>query len=162
MRRFTFRHLPHATPRIVALAGLGAALAIAGLLFLSDATQLAWMVASFGATCVLLFAAPTAIVSQPVNVVAGHVVSSIIGLGLAHILPGSHILAGVAVGLSISVMMVFRIVNPPAGATALVAYTSAAGWWFLLFPVTAGSVGLVLFATVYHRMTGGTYPLPTK
>jgi CBS-domain-containing membrane protein len=55
-------------------------------------------------------------------------------------------------------MMLLRLVNPPAGATALVAYGSGAGWWFVAFPVAAGSVALVLFASLYHHVTGGVYP----
>lgn len=162
MRRFTFRHLPHTKLSTAALGGIGATLAITGLLYLSDFTHLAWFAAPFGASSVLLFAAPTAIVSQPINVVGGHMVSCLIGLLCWQFFPGSHLVAGLAVGLSISAMMLLRVVNPPAGATAFVAYTSGAGWWFFLFPSLLGSVALVAFAALYHRMTGGTYPLPTK
>lgn len=156
-----FRHQPHSNARNRWLALVGGTVAIAALLYATDFTHMPMMVASFAATCVLLFAAPTAIVSQPINVIGGHMVSCAIGLLCAWAWPDSHIAAGLAVGLSITAMMALRVVNPPAGATALVAYTAGGGWWFFVFPVSVGSVALVLFAVAYHRATGGTYPLQT-
>ena len=162
MRRFYFRHMPASGWVAAGVAALGATLMIAGVLYLGDITQQTMMVASFGATAVLLFATPNSPVSQPINVVGGHVIAAAIGLTLAAILPDNHLLAGLAVGLSIAAMMLLRIINPPAGATGLVAYLTHPGWMFLLFPVLFGSVALILFATVFHRLRGVEYPLPPK
>lgn len=144
------------------LAGLGAALVIAAVLHFGDVIQMPMMVASFGATAVLLFATPTSPVSQPANVIAGHVLSAFIGLCLVAIRPDNHMLAGLSVGLAIFAMMILRIVNPPAGATALVAYLTNPGWIFLLFPVLSGSIVLIALATVLHRLRDIEYPLQPK
>lgn len=162
MRRYFFRHMQASGLQSACLAGLGAAVVIAAVLHLGDVFQTPMMVASFGATAVLLFATPTSPVSQPVNVIAGHAVSALIGLCLVAIRPDSHILAGLSVGLSIAAMMVLRIVNPPAGATGLVAYLTHPGWSFLLFPVIAGSIVVIALATVLHRLRGIEYPLHPK
>ncbi len=160
MRRFIFRHQPKAHPRVALLSGLGAALAVGGLAFLNDVVGLAMLMAPLGATCVLLFAAPSSPLSQPVNVVGGHVVARVIGVGLHFIMPHSFWIAGIAVGLAVATMVFLRLVHPPAGATALVAYVSAASWSFLLFPVALGSLALVAIATLYHRIMKTPYPTP--
>jgi CBS-domain-containing membrane protein len=160
MKHFFHRPQPRAANKAALLAGLGAALAIAALQFLSDTSGLPWVVASMGASCVLLFAAPAAPFSQPANVIGGHCVAALIGVVLAAIAPGHFWGAGLVVGLAISSMMVLRMVHPPAGATALVAYLTKASWGFLLFPVFAGAVVLVAVAWAYHRLLGAKFPLP--
>lgn len=158
MRRFFKPHLPKQQLKTIVLAGLGAALAIAFLAFAADLAKTTMLVAPFGATCVLLFAAPGAPLSQPLNVVAGHFVAAAIGVATFSVLPIGILTGAVAVGIAVAAMVALRITHPPAGATALVA--GAAGTWsFLLFPVLAGSLVLVLVATAYHRMTGHAYPV---
>lgn len=163
MKRFIFTHQPSSSLLSIVLAGAGGGLAIAGLSWLSSLTAMSWLAAPFGASCVLLFVAPGASYSQPVNVIGGHLVSAAIGIALAVYLPGQFQFWGVAmaVGLAISAMMILRMVHPPAGATAMVTYLAAAKWMFLLFPIAAGAVALVIFAAIYHRLTGGSYPTAT-
>jgi CBS-domain-containing membrane protein len=160
MRRFIHRHQPKAHPRTALFAGLGAALAIGGLAFVNDVIGLAMLMAPLGASCVLLFAAPQSPLSQPANVIGGHVLSGVVGLGLHFALPGSFWMAGLAVGAAVAAMVYLRVVHPPAGATALVAYLTAVSWSFLLFPVALGSVALVAVATFYHRLLRTPYPAP--
>ena len=160
MDRFIHLHLPHSQWQKAALAGLGTALAIGLLGYFSEVTTFIMLVAPFGASCVLMFGMPSSPVSQPINVVGGHMFSAVIGLALHFILPGSVVAEGMAVGLAVAGMMLLRIVHPPAGATALVAYLTATSWLFLFFPVAVGSVALVLIAAIYHRLTKATYPHP--
>ena len=160
MRRFIHRHQPKAHPRVALLAGLGTALAIGGMAFVNDVIGLTVLMAPLGATCVLLFAAPQSPLSQPVNVIGGHMLAAAVGLGLHFAIPGSFWMAGLAVGLAVAAMVYLRIVHPPAGATALIAYLTAVSWSFLLFPVALGSVALVAVATFYHRLMRTPYPAP--
>lgn len=160
MDRFIHRHLPHSTWGTALLAGVGSALVVGLLGYVSEITTFIMLVAPFGATCVLLFGMPTSPVSQPVNVVAGNVVAAIIGLSLHFLLPNSFVAEGLSVGLAVSAMMLLRIVHPPAGATALVAYLTATSWWFVLFPIAVGSIALVIVAAIFHPVTKVTYPHP--
>jgi CBS-domain-containing membrane protein len=160
MRRFTFRHLPVTPVRTAILAGLGAGAAIGALGYLTQIVGLVLLMAPLGASCVLLFAAPTSPLSQPVNVIGGHIIAGLFGVAAHFVFPNTFWMAGVAVGLAISALMLLRLVHPPAGATALVAYISATSWTFLLFPVAVGSITLVAIATAYHRLTNTTYPVP--
>ncbi len=162
MKRFYFRHVQPSGPLSSLMACAGASLMIAAVLYLGDVVQAPMIVASFGATAVLLFATPASPVSQPINVVAGHFIAAGIGLVLAKCLVDNHVLAGLSVGLSIGAMMLLRITNPPAGATGLVAYMTHPGWMFLLFPVLFGCIALIIFATVFHRLRGVEYPLAPK
>ena len=158
MKHFYHRHLPSVGWRVAVTAGLGAAIAIALLTFATDYAHALMLMGPFGATCVLLFAAPTAPLSQPANVVGGHFLSALIGLGLGILLPMGNMTGAFAVGLAIAGMLLLRVVHPPAGATALVAATSGS-WSFLVFPVLSGAIVLVIIAAIYHHSTGKTYPL---
>jgi CBS-domain-containing membrane protein len=162
MRRFYFRHMQASSLTTALVAGLGAALMIAAIFYLGDLIKSPMIVASFGATAVLLFATPASPVSQPINVIGGHMVSACIGLALAGIMIDNHWLAGLSVGLSVSAMMLLRIVNPPAGATGLVAYLTHPGWMFLFFPVLIGSIALIVIASVFHHARGVEYPIMPK
>ncbi len=159
MKSFWHRHQPPMRVHSALLAGAGAALALAALGFLGEWTGHLWLIAPFGASAVLIFAAPTAVLSQPANLVGGHVTGALIALALVAVFPGHVWLAAVAAGLAITTMVLMRIVHPPAGATALLAYLTSAEWTFLFLPVLAGSILLVAFAWGWQRLIGGTYPL---
>lgn len=159
MKRFLYRHQPPMHLRSAALAGAGATLALAALGLIGFLTSSLWLIAPLGASCVLLFAAPSAVLSQPMNLVCGHFIAAVIALVLVAVAPGHVWLAAGAAGLTISAMVVLRIVHPPAGATALVAYLTQADWTFLFVPALAGSLLLVVIAWGWHRVIGGTYPL---
>lgn len=158
MKHFVHRHQPPSSPRGILLAGLGAAVAVGLLALVTDHTTLLLLMAPFGASAVLLFAAPAAHLSQPANLVGGHMLAAAIGLASFSLLPAGFLASSCAVGLAVASMVAFRIVHPPAGATALVAAT-AKSWSFLLFPVLSGSLLLVLIAVLYHRSAGTPYPL---
>ncbi len=159
MKQFFFRHQPPIRLFAAVAAGCGAALIIAAMALATKFGPVVWIMAPFGASCVLLFASPHAPLSQPANIMGGNIVSAIVGVACVLVAPDHFWMAGVAVGVSISLMMLLRVVHPPAGATALLAYLTGAGWFFILFPVLAGSVLLVAFATLWHRYTGGNYPM---
>ena len=143
-------------------AGIGGALAISTLALLGYASDNALLMAPFGATCVLLFSLPMSPLSQPVNVIGGHLVSIAIGLALHTFLPFEWWSVGLAVGLAITAMAILRITHPPAGADPLVVFFSSPGWEYLIFPVAIGSVFLVITAWTFHMLPPQTsYPLPT-
>ncbi|MEM6482295.1 MAG: HPP family protein [Pseudomonadota bacterium] len=158
MQSFFKRRLPKPTAIAVVLAGVGGALAIAVLLALGKALSLMLVIAPFGASCVLLFALPSAPLSQPANVVGGHLVAALAGLILLSLLPDPWWTPAIAVGLAISAMAALRVTHPPAGANPLVIFLLEPNWLFLLAPVLLGTICLVAVAVLYHRYTGNTYP----
>lgn len=158
MHAFFARHLPKPKMTAVLLAGLGGAIAILVLLALGDALEVALIIAPFGASCVLIFGLPSAPLSQPVNVVAGHVVSAAAGMIAFSLFPDAWWYPALGVGLAISAMAALRVTHPPAGANPLVIYGLEPGWTFLAVPALAGAVLLVGVGVAYHRLTGGAYP----
>ena len=114
------------------------------------------LVASMGASAVLLFAVPHGQLSQPWPVLAGHVVSATIGVACAKWIAPVEVAAACAVGLSIGAMHGLKCIHPPGGATALTAVLGgpavhALGFQFVLLPVAANAVFMVAAAVAYNR-----------
>ncbi|MGD9888499.1 MAG: HPP family protein [Halothiobacillaceae bacterium] len=111
------------------------------------------MLGSFGASCVLVFGYPDVPFSQPRNVVAGHVISSLVGLVFLTAF-GSHWWAvALAVGTAIALMMLTRTVHPPAGSNPVIVFLIQPAWGFLLFSTLVGALVLVAVALVYNNAT---------
>lgn len=126
---------------------------------LSKVTSMPWLMAPFGASCVLLFAAPASPLAQPINVVAGHLTATAVGLLFLAVFPDAWWSMSASVGVSIALMVALRITHPPAGADPIVVFWSQPGWDYLAFPVLVGSVILVVTATIFHRLAGSAiYP----
>jgi CBS domain-containing membrane protein len=148
-------------------ACLGAAIGIAltgvvGWLTLG-ASAGPWLVAPVGASAVLLFAVPASPLAQPWSIVGGNVVSALVGVAIAQIVPLPVIAAGLAVGLAILAMSLLRCLHPPGGAAALTAViggkaVAGLGFAFPFLPVGLNSVLLVLVGLAFHRFSGHSYP----
>lgn len=98
------------------------------------------VVASMGASAVLLFATPHSALSQPWSLLGGHLISALIGITCAKLLANPLYAGAVAVALSIGAMHYLRCLHPPGGATALVTVLGgeqvrALGYGFLVTPV---------------------------
>jgi CBS-domain-containing membrane protein len=121
---------------------------------LSQLTETPWLMAPFGATCVILFAAPASPLAQPRNVIIGHLVTSAVGLIALYGFGDSIIVMSLAVGVAIMLMQYLRVVHPPAGANPLViilAGQGAVGFDYLFMPVLIGSVVLVVIASIINN-----------
>ena len=159
IRRLFVRLQPAQSLPTVIKSGLGGVLAIGMVAWLSYVTGHLLLMAPFGATCVLLFSVPDSPLSQPANVVGGHLVSTAIGLLLHTLLPMEWWSLGLAVGLAIAAMAALRVTHPPAGADPLVVFLDSPGWSYLGLPVASGSLVLVLIAWLFHGLPPRTaYP----
>ncbi len=145
------------------LSGLGGCAAIMAVLVVSGwfvgADSAALLVASMGASAVLLFAVPHGALSQPWAVVGGHVVSAIVGTTCAVLLGSTLVGAALAVGLAIGVMQLLRCVHPPGGATALSAVIGgpgvhALGFGYVFTPVLLNAAVIVLVAVAFNAFFG--------
>ncbi len=150
---------PKPSGKSIALAWLGGVVAIAAVAALSSALSAVLILGSFGASCVLIFGYPDVPFSQPRNIVAGHVLSSAIGILFLHLFGPAWWALALAAGTAIAVMMATRTVHPPAGSNPVIVFLSQPGWNFLLFPTLIGALVLVLVALVYNNATrAGRYP----
>ena len=144
---------PLAPSLVISLASLGGAVAIAAVAVAGQSLDIALILGSFGASCVLLFGFPDVPFSQPRNVVGGHFVSSLIGLAFLTILGPGWWSLSLAVGTAIAAMMLLRTVHPPAGSNPVIVFTTHPSWSFLWFPTLTGAMLLVLVALVYLNAT---------
>lgn len=150
---------PLAKGKHIAIAALGAFIAVSVIAIGSRAPHDLLIMGSFGGTCVLLFGFPDSPFAQPRNVIFGHTASYTIGLIAAKLLGGHWWSLGIALALSVAVMMAFGIVHPPAGANPVIIYLSFhyskvdPGWHSILFPALLGAATLVAVAVVYNNLT---------
>ncbi|MCC0007193.1 MAG: HPP family protein [Hyphomicrobiaceae bacterium] len=113
------------------------------------------MVASMGASAVLLFAVPHGALSQPWAVVVGHVASAAIGVAAARSVGDTVLAAALAVGIAIAAMHYLRAIHPPGGATALTAVIGgpqvhALGFQLVVTPVLVNALIIVSVAVAVN------------
>ena len=115
----------------------------------------ALIVASMGASAVLLFAVPHGPLSQPWPVFGGHILSAIIGVSCAKFIPEVMLAASVAVGAAIGLMYFLRCIHPPGGATAISAVIGGEavhelGYLYVITPVLLNVMVILVVATVFN------------
>ena len=137
-------------------AGLGATVGLgaAGLFVLSPAVDPhlgLYLIAPFGATSVLIFAAPNSPLAQPWSVMVGNVLGAVVGVAACFLIadPASRI--ALAVGLTMVAMGLARAIHPSGGAVVMTAAMSpdeiqGLGFHFALMPVALGTALMVLIA----------------
>lgn len=151
------------------ISAVGGLVAILGILLVSSQfTELpgaTLLVASMGASAVLLFAVPHGQLAQPWPLAGGHIISAIVGVSCALLISDKLLAASLAVGLSIFAMHYLRCIHPPGGATALSAVMGGAsvqtlGYWFVLTPVALNvSVILIIGVLFNYPFTWRRYPV---
>lgn len=121
-----------------------------------------FIVASVGASAVILFVLPGSPFAQPWSVVGGYLVSAASGVLAAIYAPNVAWAAAFATGLAILGMLALRCLHPPGGAVALTPVLGgellhAMGWKFLLSPVLTSAVLLVAMAFVFNNLLPGRH-----
>ena len=138
---------------------LGGALSIFALILFGrwglDGTGGTCVIASMGASAVLLFAVPHGQLSQPWPVIAGHGFSALIGVLCARYIPHLELAGACAVGLSIGIMHQFKCIHPPGGATALTAVIGGQaihdlGFAYVIFPILINAALMVTLAVLLN------------
>lgn len=143
------------------VSGLGAVVAIAVTAWVTHIhvgpVVTPFMIASMGASAVLLFGVPHSPLSQPWAFAGGHLVSAAIGVAAAVYVPDFFLAAGLAVGVSITAMYYLRCLHPPGGATALLAVIGdqqvhGLGFDYIALPVLANVAVLLAAALLVNRV----------
>ncbi|MGY2461714.1 HPP family protein [Vreelandella sulfidaeris] len=123
------------------------------------------IVGSFGATSVLIYAAPDSPFAQPSHVLFGSIVSAAIGVACYQGLGATPLAMALAVSLAILAMQLTHTVHPPGAAAALIAVAGEEsvhqlGWWFPLLPIGLGCVIMLVIAILVNNLARHRrYPL---
>jgi CBS domain-containing membrane protein len=118
-----------------------------------------FLIGSFGASSVLIYGVIQSPLAQPRNLIGGHVISALVGVTIAWLLPDIlWLTAPLAVSQSIVMMQITKTLHPPGGATALIAVIGSEkiknlGFWYVLSPVLTGCLILLLTALIFNNIT---------
>lgn len=148
----------HAERLISAIGGVLAIFATFSIstFYLGD-SAVPLIVPSMGASAVLLFAAPHSALTQPWNVLGGHIISALIGVACYQLVPHEIAAASLAVGIAIGAMYYLRCIHPPGGATALAAVIGgesvhSLGYGFVLTPVLLNVLVMLVIAVAFNYL----------
>ena len=118
-----------------------------------------WLMASLGASALLVFVLPGSPMAQPWAVIAGNTISALIGIAVGLVINEPLLAMPIAASLSIFGMFILRCLHPPAAAVALIVVLGhVTHFRYALFPVMVDSILLVVAGAIYSNMTGKKYP----
>ena len=154
------------------LGGIGAAVTITILTYITFESVLSgtnyglWLTASFGSSVVVVFGYPNNEFAQPKNVLFSHIVCTLVGIVFVSLFKITQdrsiffLAIGLAVGISVMLMMIFKIAHPPAGGNTIVVIMAQESFQFLLFPIITGAVTIIIGGVIYNRfILKKKYPL---
>ncbi|GMO34114.1 MAG: HPP family protein [Termitinemataceae bacterium] len=137
--------------KALVFAFVGGFIAIFVLASITNVSEFVFIMAPFGASCVLAFGAWESPLAQPRNIIGGHFIASVLGLIILQLCGNYTWSIALAVGIVIAVMVLTKTTHPPAGADPIIIITTGAGWNFLFFPVLIGAVILTIIALILNR-----------
>ena len=136
------------------LAGLFSIITIGALTLLTYKTELGvFLIASFGSSMVLLYGYPENPFAQPKNIFFGHLLTSVVGIVFLFFtaLP-AFIVIPLAVGLGVSLMILFKVSHPPAGGNPIIIIIGSVSIDYLIIPIITGSIIIIVFGIVLNRL----------
>src|SRR6266853_1457809 len=108
-----------------AVAGLGAAIAIGVMEWLSVASHYPLAIIPFATSIVLVIGSPDAEPAQPRALIGGHVVSTLVGLAVLKVTGPGIWAAAAGVGLAVLAMYLTGTFHPPAGINPLLVISNS-------------------------------------
>ena len=135
------------------IAGLAASIIIGVLSFLSFETSTGfWLMFSFGSTTLIVLIFYESEFAQPSNIFFGHLLGIIVGILFNEFFGISFITLGLSVGTTVTLMMYFKIIHPPAAANPLIALFADVSLNYIIFPVLVGSVVIIFLTILINRL----------
>ena len=154
------------------MGGIGAGITIGILTYktfqsiLSGTNYGLWLAASFGSSVVVVFGYPENEFAQPKNVLLGHLLCALVGIIFVTLFKITqdrsifYLAIGLAVGISVMLMMAFKVTHPPAGGNTIVVMLTQNSFQFLIFPIMVGAITIIIGGIIYNRfILKKNYPL---
>ena len=135
------------------VAGLSASIIIGVLAFLSFETSTGfWLMFSFGSSTLIVLIFYESEFAQPGNIFFGHLLGIVIGILFNEFFGISFVTLGLAVGTTVTFMMYFKVIHPPAAANPLIAMFADVSLNYILFPVITGSISIILLSIIFNKI----------
>ena len=135
------------------VAGISASIIIGILAFLSFETSTGfWLMFSFGSSTLIVLIFYESEFAQPGNIFFGHLLGIVIGILFNEFFGISFITLGLAVGTTVTLMMYFKIIHPPAAANPLIALFADISLEYILFPVIAGAIVIIFLSVIINKL----------
>jgi CBS-domain-containing membrane protein len=138
------------------VVGVGACALLSSWFF--EPQDLTLMIGSMGASAVLVYGAPHNPLSQPRNLIGGHMVSALVGVICYQCFGVTlWLAAALSVSFALVAMLLTKTLHPPGGATALIAVIGDAkihklGFLYVLLPAAASAAILCLIALLVNNL----------
>ena len=111
-----------------------------------------FLIASFGSSMVLLFGYPESPFAQPKNIFFGHLLTALVGVIFSNFVPlPIFITIPIAVGLGVSLMILFNVTHPPAGGNPIIVIIGSVSLDYLINPIITGSIIVLAFGIAINR-----------
>ena len=134
------------------VAGISASIIIGILAFLSFETSTGfWLMFSFGSTTLIVLIFYESEFAQPGNIFFGHLLGITIGILFNEFFGISFVTLGLAVGTTVTLMMYFKVIHPPAAANPLIALFADVSLNYIIFPVIVGSAVIIVLAVFINK-----------
>lgn len=133
------------------VSAIGGLIAIIIISFVAVYLGYPMALAPLGASCLIVFGAHKGLMSQPRNVIGGHVISTTSALIIWSVFGKSLFIIGLVLAIVLIIMTLTKTVHPPAAASALVVVNSQAGWGFLVL-ILIGTLLLVFISMIYNNL----------
>ena len=135
------------------ISGISATIVIGILAFLTLETSAGvWLMFSFGATVFIVFVLYDLETAQPKNIFFGHLISIIVGIIFNETIGLSFYSLGLSVGVAVTLMVYFKVMHPPAASNPLVALFMDLSFDYILFPVVAGTIVIILLSILINKI----------
>ncbi len=126
------------------------------------------LIASMGASAIILFIIPNSPLAQPWAFVGGQIIAAFVGISCALFIPHVIIAATVAIASCVALMLFLRCLHPPAAATALTPVLAgqniqSLGFDYALMPIGINIIIMLGMAILLNRwLMGYDYPVLHK
>jgi|TARA_B100001093_G_scaffold517182_1_gene597975 CBS-domain-containing membrane protein len=135
------------------VAGLSASIIIGVLAILSFETSTGyWLMISFGATSLVVVVLYDKEFAQPGNIFFGHLLGIVVGILFNELMGVSSLSLALAVGTTITTMIYLKVMHPPAAANPLIAIFGDVSLNYIVFPVIAGSLVIILISIIINKL----------
>ena len=143
------------------IVGLFASIVIGILSFLSFETSTGfWLMFSFGSTTLIVLVFCESEFAQPANIFLGHLLGVVIGILFNEFIGMSYLSLGLSVGTTVTLMIYFKIIHPPAAANPLIALFGDVSISYIVFPVIVGSIVIIILSVIIDKyLLKRNYPL---